>query len=118
MFFWLASARFAANREGPRMDIRYTPFSEAARANPYPFYTALRREAPVYFVEDIGAWAVARHEDVRFVLSHPELFSSDAMRTMFVSSKLGADAAADPETAERLFAIASALPFTPEEMIQ
>jgi cytochrome P450 len=99
------------------MEMRYTPFSEEVRANPYPFYAALRQHAPVYFVEDIGAWAVARYEDVRFVLSHPELFSSDAMRTMFLSSKLGPDAAADPEMAERLFAIASALPFTPEEMV-
>jgi len=100
------------------MEIRYTPFSEEVRANPYPFYATLRQHAPVYFVEGLGAWAVARHEDVRFILSHPELFSSDAMRTMFISSKLGPDAAADPETAERMFAIASALPFTPEEMIQ
>jgi cytochrome P450 len=100
------------------MEIRYTPFSEEVRANPYPFYATLRRHAPVYFVEGLGAWAVARHEDVRFVLSHPERFSSDAMRTMFISSKLGPDAAADPETAERMFAIASALPFTPEEMVQ
>jgi cytochrome P450 len=100
------------------MEIRYTPFSEEVRADPYPFYAALRQHAPVHFVEDIGAWVVARHDDVRFVLSHPELFSSDAMRTMFISSRIGPDAAADPETAERLFAIASALPFTPEEMIQ
>lgn len=100
------------------MEIRYTPFSEEVRANPYPFYATLRQQAPVYFVESLGAWAVARHEDVRFVLSHPELFSSDAMRTMFISSKLGPDAAADPETAERMLAIASALPFTPEEMVQ
>ena len=100
------------------MEIRYTPFSEEVRADPYPFYATLRQQAPVYFVEDIGAWAVARYDDVRFVLSRPDLFSSDAMRTMFISSRLGPDAAADPETAERLFAIASALPFTPEEMVQ
>lgn len=100
------------------MEIRYTPLSEEVRTNPYPFYATLRQHAPVHFVEGLGAWAVARYEDVRFVLTHPELFSSDAMRTMFISSKLGPDAAADPETAERLFAIASALPFTPEEMVR
>jgi cytochrome P450 len=100
------------------MEIGYTPFSEEVRTNPYPFYADLRRHAPVYLVEGVGAWAVARYEDVRFVLSHPELFSSDAMQTMFISTKIGPDAAADPETAERLLAIASALPFTPEEMIR
>jgi cytochrome P450 len=100
------------------MNIQYTPFSEEVRANPYPFYADLRRHAPVYFVEQVGAWAVSRYEDVRFVLTHPELFSSDAMRTMFVSSRIGPDAVSDPETAERLLAIASALPFSPEEMLQ
>ena len=99
------------------MEMRYTPFSEEVRANPYPFYAALRKDAPVFFVEGIGAWAVARYEDVRFILSHPDLFSSDAMRTMLLPTRLGPDAAADPETAERLFAIASALPFPPEEML-
>ena len=79
------------------MSIPYTPFSSEVRANPYPCYAALRAEAPVCFVPDIGAWAVARYEDVLFVLNHPELFSSDAMRTMFLSSKVGADPSQDPE---------------------
>jgi cytochrome P450 len=94
------------------MDVRYTPFLRAVRANPYPSYTALREHAPVHRVEDVGAWAVARYSDVLFVLSHPELFSSDAMRTMFV-----APPGVDPEAAERMLAIATALPFTIEEMV-
>src|SRR5712692_2575439 len=99
------------------MSIPYTPFSSEVRANPYPCYAALRAEAPVCFVPDIGAWAVARYEDVLFVLNHPELFSSDAMRTMFLSSKVGADPSQDPEAIERMLAIATALPFTVEEMV-
>jgi cytochrome P450 len=55
---------------------------------------------------------------VHSVLSHPELFSSDAMRTMFMSQKPTADPSQDAEAAERMLAIASALPFTVEEMVR
>lgn len=99
------------------MNLNYSPVSPAARVDPYPFYAALRRQAPVYFVEDIGAWAISRYEDVHFVLSHPELFSSDAMHTMFVAPPSAGGSEGDAATAERLAAIAAALPFTIEEMI-
>ncbi len=99
-------------------NVSYTPFSLEVRADPYPCYAALRADAPVSFVPDVGAWAVARYEDVLFILTHPELFSSDAMRTMFISPKPGADPTQDAEAAERMLAIATALPFTVEEMVQ
>jgi cytochrome P450 len=50
------------------------------------------------------------------VLSHADLFSSDAMQTMFLSSKPGAATASDPEVMGRMIALAQALPFTIEEM--
>jgi cytochrome P450 len=100
------------------MDIHYTPFSREVRTNPYPFYAALREHAPAHFVADVGAWAVSRYEDVHFVLSHPELFSSDAMRTMFLSPKPGADPTRDADAVERMLAIATALPFAIEEMVR
>jgi cytochrome P450 len=96
------------------MTVAYTPFSDTVRANPYPVYAALREQAPVCQVPDLGAWAVSRYDDVLFVLTHPERFSSDAMRTMFVSPRPGADS----QEAERLLAIAAALPFTIDEMVQ
>ena len=46
------------------------------RADPYPAYQRLRREAPVYWHEECGWWALAKYEDVRFVSIHPELFTS------------------------------------------
>jgi cytochrome P450 len=100
------------------MEPRYSPFSTEVRADPYPVYAALRERAPVHFVPDVGAWAVARHEDVERVLTQPELFSSDAMRTMFVSQRPTADPSRDAATMERMMAIASALPFTVEEMVR
>ena len=67
------------------IDVRrtpYEPFSEAVREDPYPYYAALRDEAPVYWAEEAQAWCVSRYDDVQFVLRNAELFSSDAMRTM------------------------------------
>ena len=91
--------------------IRYEPFSEPARQDPYRYYAALRDEAPVYWAEEAEAWCVTRHADVVFVLQNPELFSSGAMRTVLMGAPPGADPMSDPQTMQRLIAIAQALPF-------
>ena len=67
----------------------YEPFSEAVREDPYPYYAALRDEAPVYWAEEAQAWCVSRYDDVLFDLRNPELFSSDAMRTMLMGARPG-----------------------------
>jgi cytochrome P450 len=59
----------------------FNPFDPATRANPYPAYARLREEAPVYQVPGVGAYAIARYEDVSQVLMHPEIFSSLGMGT-------------------------------------
>ena len=46
------------------------------RADPFPAYQRLRSEAPVYWHQESGWWALAKYEDVRFVSIHPELFTS------------------------------------------
>lgn len=61
------------------MSIDYEPYSESAKADPHRYCRALRREAPVYWAAQAGAWVISRYEDVQFVFKHPELFSSDAM---------------------------------------
>ena len=61
----------------------YSPLLPEVRANPYPYYAALRREAPVHrMIPGLPFFAVSRYEDVLFVLQHPELFSSTALRTL------------------------------------
>jgi cytochrome P450 len=55
---------------------QFDPFDPAVKANPYPFYAALRREAPVFHVATKAMWAVSRHADVAFALKRPDLFSS------------------------------------------
>jgi cytochrome P450 len=44
--------------------------------DPFPFYAALREQAPVYFAEEIGSFLVSRYEDVLAVVSDTERFSS------------------------------------------
>lgn len=45
--------------------------------DPYPAYRALRAESPVHWNDEHGFWGVTRYEDVRYVSSHPDLFSSE-----------------------------------------
>ncbi len=58
------------------MNERPNLLSPEVRANPYPLYARLRREAPVCQVEPRGIWLLTRHEDVLHAFKHPELFSS------------------------------------------
>ena len=41
----------------------YEPFSETVREDPYPYYAALRDQAPVYWAEGAQAWCVSRYDD-------------------------------------------------------
>lgn len=56
--------------------LQFDPFDPAVKANPYPFYAALRRQAPVFHVAAKGMWAVSRHADVAAALKRPDVFSS------------------------------------------
>ena len=44
--------------------IDYNPFAEAVMADPYPIYRRLREEAPVWWSERLGFWALSRYADV------------------------------------------------------
>ena len=57
----------------------YSPLEPAVRCDPYPYYAALRRDAPVHEVAGMGLWVVARHGDVQSVVRQPDRFSSAAM---------------------------------------
>ena len=95
----------------------YEPFSEAVREDPYPYYAALRDEAPVYWAEEAQAWCVSRYDDVQFVLRNPELFSSDAMRTMLMGARPGVNPLEDPEAMARALALTQALSFPLDELM-
>jgi cytochrome P450 len=95
----------------------YDPFSEAVREDPYPYYAVLRDEAPVYWAEAAQTWCVSRYDDVQFVLRNAELFSSDAMRTMMMGARPGANPLDDPEVMQRALAVTQAMSFPMEDLI-
>src|SRR5687768_11974412 len=59
------------------MSTRPHLFAPDIRANPYPLYAELRRNAPVCQVDPGGFWAISRYEDVLAVLKTPRLYSSE-----------------------------------------
>jgi cytochrome P450 len=62
------------------MSTRPHLFAPDIRANPYPFYAQLRRDAPVCQVDPGGFWAISRYDDVLAVLKNPRLYSSEGFR--------------------------------------
>lgn len=56
--------------------MEYNPLLVKVQDDPYPYYAYMRRQAPVYWVEPLHAWAVSRYDDVFFVQKNPQLFSS------------------------------------------
>ncbi|MFT5711125.1 MAG: cytochrome P450 [Halioglobus sp.] len=46
------------------MTINYNPFDESLWKNPWPTYCAMRDQEPIYFIEELNAWALTRFEDV------------------------------------------------------
>jgi cytochrome P450 len=63
--------------------ITYDVRSADVLRDPYPHYAQLRTEAPVYWVESGGFWAVSRYADAVRVLNDPATFSSAAERDAF-----------------------------------
>lgn len=95
----------------------YEPFSEWVREDPFPYYAALRADAPVYWADGDQAWCVSRYEDVQLILRTPELFSSDAMRTMLMGARPGVNPLEDPAAMARALALTQALGFPLEELM-
>lgn len=56
--------------------VEYDPFSYEIHEDPYPTYRQLRDQAPAYFSETHGFWALSRYEDVRNALRDHETFCS------------------------------------------
>ena len=56
--------------------VRYDPYDVEINLDPYPTYRRLRDEAPLYFNEQHGFYALSRYEDVERALVAWETFSS------------------------------------------
>lgn len=55
-------------------------FQEELVRDPYEYFARLRVEDPVHWNELFQTWEITRHEDVAYVLRHPEHFTSDKFR--------------------------------------
>ena len=67
-----AADRPDTRRDGPV----YDPFDYAHHDDPYPIYRRLRDEAPVYYNERYGFWALSRYADCFAAARNYRLFSS------------------------------------------
>ena len=64
--------------------------SPDVRANPYPYYAALRRESPIHpLAPGAPFYAITRYADVIHILHHPELFSSSALQAALQGGGVG-----------------------------
>jgi cytochrome P450 len=57
-------------------DLYYDPYDRGIDADPYPVYSRLREEAPLYYNEPHDFYAVSRFDDVQRGLVDKETFSS------------------------------------------
>jgi cytochrome P450 len=99
----------------------FDPFRSEHRADPYPAYAELRRQAPVHRIEGSGIYAVSRYADVLHVLRHPELFSSSAMTAVLGGAVAGrapiAGMGVRGAEAQRFSELAQQLPTSPIEAL-
>ncbi len=63
-------------RKSDPVTLLFDPFSYATQEDPFPVYTRLRDEAPVWRSPEHGFQAISRHADVLAALRDPALFSS------------------------------------------
>jgi cytochrome P450 len=56
--------------------VRYSPYDYAIHEDPYPTYARLRAEAPLYRNDELGFWALSRHEDVTAAFRDTARFSN------------------------------------------
>ena len=54
----------------------FDPYSYEIHEDPYPVYRRLRDDAPAYFNEKRGFWALSRYDDVRFAINDWRTFTS------------------------------------------
>jgi hypothetical protein len=57
-------------------ELAYDPYDPAIAEDPHPTYRRLRDEAPVYWIERLGFFALSRYADVLAALRDPATFSS------------------------------------------
>jgi cytochrome P450 len=58
------------------LTVEYDPFAEPQLSEPFAVWEQARQKCPVFYSEQLGAWVVARYDDVVEVLGDFQTFSS------------------------------------------
>lgn len=80
--------------------------------DPYPVMAEMREHTPVGFVPSLDMWFVARWDDVRYVIDHPELFTAGT-EPSWLREVLGPNMLACDGAEQRRLKEAFQPPFTP-----
>lgn len=66
----------AAKISAMECPVNHSLLDPAVQDSPWDFYAELHEQCPVFPIPELGAVMVTKYEDVRYVLTHPELFSN------------------------------------------
>lgn len=72
---FVTKGRLSLTEHHPYLGATFDPLHVQVEL-PYTFYAKLRREEPITFSPSINAYLVSRYEDIRFILSHSDLFAN------------------------------------------
>jgi cytochrome P450 family 144 len=68
---------------------QFDPFDPEVIENPYEFFAALRREAPLYELPNKAYYLISRHEDVKRAVTDVETFSSNLVAILMADQSDG-----------------------------
>ncbi|PZD95674.1 cytochrome [Paenibacillus sambharensis] len=57
----------------------FSVLSDEFARNPYDYFAFLRESDPVHYEESVDGYFISRYEDVRYVLQHPEIFTTRSL---------------------------------------
>ena len=84
----------------------FDPFSADTIENPYPFYEALREEAPLFKPKGADCYYLSRYDDIKQVAMDPERFSSNIVAILLAGGSGRLSTFVPPR-----------LPFTPPDVL-
>jgi len=95
--------------------VRFNPYAYEFHDDPFPVYKRLRDEAPCYYDEELGFWALSRYADVVAALHDPETYCSGYGITLEDDNPLPMLLTTDPPEQTRLRRLVSRA-FTPRRV--
>lgn len=97
--------------------VSYNPYSTETDRDPFPVYARLRDEAPAYFNEELGFYALSRYADVLEALHDTDTFCSRHGITLEPKSPLPMMITMDPPEHTKMRRLVSRV-FTPKRIAE